>query len=393
MYHIGQEEIDALAAVIRSGKLFRYHESSIAAAFEARYAQFTGTRGCALASSGSAALVAALVGLEVGPGDEVVVPAHTYMATALAVLQVGAIPVVADVDESLTLDPGALRDIIGPRTRAVIPVHMWGLVCDMDAILAVARERGLRVVEDACQCVGGAYEGRPVGSLGDAGCYSFNAYKNMTCGEGGAVASNDARVLQRARCAIDACAFFWTGNDGDVQPFAMAGSRVSELQAAMLHVQLDRLPAIIDRLRAQKRRLTAAAAGLPLHVAPSRSPGHECGAYMVYRLATPADADAFAARVGGTVAGKTGRHTCNFWDPILAKRGAHHPELDPFRHPANRGCRMDYAPDMCRPSLDRLARSVLVRLDPDADDAKQAALADAVRAAAVDLTRAPAAVE
>ena len=386
MYHLGEEEIEAIAKVIRSRKIFRYHEESLCASFERRYASFTGTAHCALASSGSAALVAALAGLGIGPGDEVIVPAHTYMATALAVLQVGAIPVVVDVDESITLDPVALREAVGPRTRAVIPVHMWGLVCDMDPILRVAVDHRLPVVEDACQCVGGAYEGRPVGSMGDAGCYSFNAYKNMTCGEGGAVVARDAQVMQRARCAIDACAFFWTGKEEDVQPFATAGTRVSEIQAAMLHVQLDRLPAIIERLRAQKKRLVAATADCGLDVTPSRSPDHECGCYVMYRLPSTEAADAFAARLGGTVAGKTGRHTCNFWDPILAKRGSHHPDLDPFRMSANRGCRMDYSPDMCPRSLDILARTVMIRLDPDADDAAVDRLAAAVRSAAVDLT-------
>ena len=125
------------------------------------------------------------------------------MASATSVLAVGAIPVIVDVDASITLDPQALEDAIGPRTRAVVPVHMWGAACNMGAIMAIARRRGLLVVEDACQGVGGAFEGRSFGSIGDAGAFSFNYFKNMTCGESGGVATSDDAVAERVRCAID----------------------------------------------------------------------------------------------------------------------------------------------------------------------------------------------
>ena len=132
MLQVGQTEIDALAEVIRSGRMFRYEIGNACENFEERYAGFIGTSHVALCSSGTTALTAALAGLNIGPGDEVIVPAHTYMATALAVLSVGAIPVVVDIDDSITMDPDALRATIGPQTRAVIPVHMWGALCDMD---------------------------------------------------------------------------------------------------------------------------------------------------------------------------------------------------------------------------------------------------------------------
>src|SRR5882724_10354955 len=128
MYRIGQPEIDSVARVINSGKLFRYHQGGECERFEKRYAKFLRVKNVGLTSSGTTALTAALAGLGIGPGDEVIVPAHTYMATAVAVLAVGAIPVIVDVDESITLDPETLAASIGPRTKAVIPVHMWGLV-------------------------------------------------------------------------------------------------------------------------------------------------------------------------------------------------------------------------------------------------------------------------
>ena len=153
----------------------------------------------ALAASGSNALAAAMIAVGLGPGDEVLIPAHTYMATATSVLAVGAIPVIVDIDESITISPKAVEAAIGPRTRAVVPVHMWGAASDMDAIMDIAARRNLIVIEDACQGVGGGYKGRKFGSIGHIGAFSFNYYKNMTSGEGGGVSVNDDRLAKRAQ--------------------------------------------------------------------------------------------------------------------------------------------------------------------------------------------------
>src|SRR5207237_6629818 len=135
MLQVGQEEIAAVSRVIKSKRLFRYTKDSECERFEKRYAKFLAVKHVHLTSSGTTALTAALAGLGIGPGDEVIVPAHTFMATAVAVLAVGAIPVIVDIDESIMMDPAAFEAAIGPYTRAVIPVHMWGSVCDMDAIM------------------------------------------------------------------------------------------------------------------------------------------------------------------------------------------------------------------------------------------------------------------
>jgi dTDP-4-amino-4,6-dideoxygalactose transaminase len=158
MYVAGKEEIDAIAKVIASNALFRYGMGGECDRFEARYAKYLACKHFALAASGSNALAAAMIAAGLGPGDEVLIPAHTYMATATSVLSAGAIPVIVDIDETLTIDPAALEDAIGPCTKAVVPVHMWGTACDMDAIMAIAARRGLIVIEDACQGVGGGYE-------------------------------------------------------------------------------------------------------------------------------------------------------------------------------------------------------------------------------------------
>jgi len=365
MYRVGQKEIDAIAEVLLSGELFRYHKGGQCERFERRYAKFLGVKHVCMTSSGTTALTAALAGLGLGPGDEVLVPACTYMATAVSVLAAGAIPVVVDIDESITLDPRAVAEAIGPQTRALIPVHMWGLPCDMDALMRVARKHKLLVIEDACQGVGGAYEGRMLGSIGDAGAFSFNYYKNMTCGEGGAVVTNDDRVAQRARCMVDCCSFYWTGRKQDIVPFTSNGSRASEIEGAMLNAQLDRIGPIIRALRRQKARILRETAQTGLKATPSNSPDHECGSSVMYTLPSEGQADLFAGLAGGTVCAKTGRHVYTEWDPIFAHQGAQHPALNPFKLPQNRRCRTRYTRDMCARSLQILNRTVKIATHPD----------------------------
>ena len=146
MYEIGNEEVRALQRIISKRKLFRYFENSECSIFEKNYSKYLSIKHTALASSGTAALTAALVGLQIGPGDEVIVPAHPYMATAMSVLSVGAIPVIVDIDESLTISPSALDNACGPRTRAAIVVHMWGTTCNMNEIMKIAKKKNLFIM-------------------------------------------------------------------------------------------------------------------------------------------------------------------------------------------------------------------------------------------------------
>jgi len=202
MYRVGEKEVQAVRRALTSGKIFRYGLGGECSRFEKRFAKYLGVKHVHMTASGTNSLTAALVGLGIGPGDEVVVPACTFMATPVSVVAAGAIPIIVDIDDSITLDPKALEKSIGPRTKAVIPVHMWGLACNMRAIMRVARKHKLLVLEDACQGVGGAYKGRMLGSIGHAGAFSFNYYKNMTSGEGGAFVTNDDRVIRRGSCTV-----------------------------------------------------------------------------------------------------------------------------------------------------------------------------------------------
>ena len=367
MYVVGEEEIEAIAKVIRSGALFRYSATSECDRFEARYAKYLGCRHFALAASGSNALAAAMTAAGLGPGDEVVIPAHTYMATATSVLSVGAIPIIVDIDDSLTIDPAAIEAAIGPRTRAIIPVHMWGAACDMDAVMRIAAAHKLIVIEDACQGVGGSYEGKKFGSIGHLGAFSFNYFKNMTCGEGGGVAVNDDALAERARCAIDPCHFYWHGRNDAVKPFSGNGARASELMGAMLNVQLDRLDGMVEAMRRERKKILEGIAplgNLGLKVAKMNSPDHDCATQVMLSLPSADSAEQFVGVFPSVIAGKTGRHNYTEWDQVLLGAGAAHPEMNPFAMPANAECRRSYSKDMCARSLDILNRTVMVGTHP-----------------------------
>lgn len=340
-------------------------DDSECARFESDYARFLGVEQCIMTASGTNSLAAALMGVGIGPGDEVIVPACTYMATPISVLAAGAIPIIVDIDDSITISPEAVEAAIGPNTKAVIPVHMWGLVCDMDAILDIAKRHDLLVIEDACQGVGGAYKGKMLGSLGDVGAFSFNYYKNMTCGEGGAVVTDNDEWAERIRCAIDPCNFYWKGRKEDFPGFTANGARASEFEGALLNEQLKRIEGMIGRMREQKHKVLEATRNRGLVPIRANSLEWECGTHIMYTFEAKEQAQSFAEKTGGTVTIDTGRHVYTEWDPILAHRGAHHPALNPYNLPENRQCRKEYSMDMCRKSLDILSRTVFIQTHPD----------------------------
>ena len=221
----------------------------------------------------------ALVALGVGPGDEVLVPAYTWVSDAAAVVAVGAVPVLVDVDESLTMDPADAARRTTARTRAMIPVHMGNLVCDMDGLLALAHERGLKVVEDACQAIGVTYRGRQVGSLGDVGVFSFNQHKNLRAGEGGAVLTDDERLLVRAAMYHDVGSYTRADRSTDPEPvFVGLNLRMPELLSALLRPQLARLDEQLRRRRVRRQvRLDELPAPAPCGRARTTTPTPRSG--------------------------------------------------------------------------------------------------------------------
>ncbi|OSZ81190.1 L-glutamine--2-deoxy-scyllo-inosose aminotransferase KanB [Chitinophagaceae bacterium IBVUCB2] len=210
-------------------------EEAICETFGCNYAQLT--------SSGTAALTTAMSALGIGYGDEVITPSFTFVASFEAILSVGAVPVLVDVDDTLTLNPDAVRKAVTPKTKAVMPVHMCGSMADMDALVSICKEHNLFLLEDACQSIGATYKGKHLGTIGDAGTFSFDFVKTMTCAEGGVVMMNNEDLYIKTDGYTD------HGHDhkgadrgADLHPFIGYNYRISELHAAVGLAQIRRLP-------------------------------------------------------------------------------------------------------------------------------------------------------
>ncbi len=252
----GAREEEALLGVLRSGRWGRLEGESVVARFEQRFAKAHDCEYGIACSSGTIALKLALMAIGIQPGDEVIVPPFTFMATATAVLEVNAAPIFVDIEpDTYCIDPAAIERAITPRTRAIIPVHLAGQPADMDAIMELANRHGLYVIEDACHAHGAKYKGRAAGSIGHIGCFSFQASKNMSAGEGGIMITND-KALAEMMFSLHNC-----GREPG-QPwyrhFRLGGNhRLGEFQGAILDCQLDQLEEWCERRTANARALAA----------------------------------------------------------------------------------------------------------------------------------------
>lgn len=369
MYKIGNEELAAVKKVIESGQLFRYRggEGGWCDQFEKALREKIGVKHALTTSSGTAALMCGLVGVGVGPGDEVIVPAYTFMASALAVTAVGGVPIIAEVDETLLLDPRDVARKITRHTKAIIPVHMLGRACDLDALGKLARKHKLAIIEDACQAVGGSYRGRRLGSIGQAGAFSFNHFKIITCGEGGAVLANDDNVYERSRIFYDGgCVFRSDARNIKTPFFAGQNFRASEIQGAILSVQLTRLEGILKKLRTNQAAMRETLAkSKRFRLSPSNELAGDCGCVVPVLFDTDHRAKDFVAFAADKFPFgcwrpiDSGRHVYSNWEPILKQEGSHHPALNPFKKARRK---IDYSADMCPRTLDILGRTVLMNV-------------------------------
>ena len=386
MYRIGKEEIDAVRNVIEQRSLFKINnklQETMHAEEEMKV--LFGTKYPLLMTNGYAALTCALIGMGIGPGDEVIVPAYTYISTAMAVVSAGAMPVIAEVDETLTLCPEDTERKITPRTKAIIPVHIQGFPSNMDALMALADKYGIKVLEDACQADGGSYHGKRLGTVGHAGALSFNYYKVITAGEGGALLTDDHTIFERALIYHDSSAVAYFGNQlEDVETNLFCGSefRTNEISSAILRIQMQRLDGILADLRRNKATMMQALGDVCTFI-PSHDIEGDCGTTLAIRFETAEAADAFskADGIGGTVPINTGKHVYCNWTPIMNKVGALHPLMDPFKMEANRDIVPDYRADMCPGTLDLLARTVYISVNPDWTEEELQAKIEAIRRA------------
>lgn len=375
MAKVGLREWLAIGGVIASGRLARYGGPGEGPLdrFEKAFAEKFGVKHVLTVSSGTGALISALAASGVGPGDEVLVPAYTWIATAASVLAVGAVPVIVDIDETLTMDPEDIARRITPRTRAILPVHMANMVCDMEAIMTLARQNSLMVIEDACQAVGVRYRGQRVGTIGDIGAFSFNQFKNMNIGEGGAVASQSDRYFARARMYHDVGELFRGHLDNYNEPsFFGVNFKASQIQGAMLNVQLAKLDPMLRRMRRRHQVMSHILSGSDaFRLGPHNDPQNAVGLHVLFE--TEGEAKAFAARNRRGVyrVFDSSRHVCTHWTPILEKR-AFHPAMNPYGWAS---ADVEYGPDMCARSLDILKRTCRISLGENYPTALMAYLA------------------
>lgn len=357
----GFREWLAVGKALRGKNLLR-HEGpyGLTAGFERNFAEYMGSSHALALTSGTVGLHAAMTAIGVGPGDEVIVPAYTWIASAAAPALAGAVPILADIDETLTLDPSDLERKITPHTKAIIPVHMVNSPCNMDAIMDIAQRHSLMVVEDACQAVGVEYKGRKCGSFGKVGVYSFNHYKNMTIGEGGAVVTDDPALFSKLMNFHDLGIWARDGYEAGNNPaFLASHSRVTEVQGAMLGVQLSRLEHSIKRI---KRNRTAIAEVLcdsgEFRISPHNDPDN--AATMTVSFQTEGEAEAFSQRPGVHRIYDNSKHVYTNWDPILNQRTAH-PAMNPWawarRH-------ISYDEHTCARTLDIMRRTCRITIDP-----------------------------
>ncbi len=255
----GDEERKEVNDVLSTGVLFRYGFDNSrngnwkAKTFESEFAKYLNINHCLLLSSGTAALTTALTSAGIGSGDEVIVPPFTFVATIESVIACGAIPVFADIDKTLCLNPVSVQDKISSKTKAVIVVQMCGSMAYMDKLVEVCKNNNLLLIEDACQATGAEYFGKKIGTFGDVACFSFDAVKTITCGEGGGIVTNNEAIYLKADAYSDH-GHDHIGNDRGKEGHKILGMnfRISELNAAVGLAQLRKIDKILELQRRNK---------------------------------------------------------------------------------------------------------------------------------------------
>lgn len=248
----GAEERKEVNDVLETGILMRYGFDGPrkgiwkARELEQEICKYFGTKNAQLVSSGTAALTTALAALGIGAGDEVIIPTFTFVASFEAIVSVGAIPVLVDVDDTLTLNPEAVAKAITSQTKAIMPVHMCGSMAQLDELKDLCAQHNLFLIEDACQAIGGTYKGQQLGTIGDMGTFSFDFVKIMTCGEGGVVLTNDAQLAEKCDQYSDHGHDHYGKDRGaDLHPYIGYNFRISELHAAVGLAQIKKLDSFL----------------------------------------------------------------------------------------------------------------------------------------------------
>ncbi len=361
MYDVGTKEIDAVRRVIRKGGFFRYGGQETAG-FEAEWAKLMGCKSVVTVTSGTAALITSLKAMGIGPGDSVLVPCYTFVSTALAVTAVGAIPIYVEVDETMSMDPVDAAKKIESHTACLLPVHMMGTPCNMRALKRLAKKHGLLMLEDCCQAIGGSFGGKRLGTIGDTGAHSFNQFKILSCGEGGAVITSNKKFAERAFMAMDGSCSVWPETGKMDEAFFCGGNfRTNEISTGIMRVQASKLDGILRDLRRTRKQIQR---GLKLpegyRVIESHDEDGNCGVCTIVQADTEAMAAKLQETVGPWLGGwrpiHSGRHVYKHWDVVNDKVGGHHKDWDCFRHPKNKKIKTNYRRKL-KQSEDYMSRS------------------------------------
>jgi dTDP-4-amino-4,6-dideoxygalactose transaminase len=375
---MGQAEIDALTEVIQSGQLGR-HGGTKVKELEREYAALYGVKHAIAVSSGSAAVHTAVATIDPEPGDEIITTPCSDFGTILGMLWQNAIPVFADLDpETFCLDPESVEERITPRTRAIVAVHLFGGLADVDALRAIADKHGIPLIEDCAQAQLAETRGRIAGTIGDIGCFSLNNTKHLNAGEGGFVITNNDNLARRARLFADKA---WPRDEDErYSLFLGQNYRLNELQAAVALVGLKRLQENVDSRRRAVERIYERIAGVPGLTIPAALPNTKSSYWILHLLADQGlDTTAIANALQAEGIPFSAKYVTPLYTwPVLRDRVTYGKSQFPFNSPYS-SRPVDYAPGLCPVFEAARERLFLLSVDEQWTDADADDVATAIR--------------
>jgi 8-amino-3,8-dideoxy-alpha-D-manno-octulosonate transaminase len=365
--YFDDEEVNAVLQVLRAQSPYRFygpHFLNITGKFEDEFRKYVGVKYALAVSSGTAALHTALVGLGVGKGDEVILPTYGWISCPSAIVAAQGTPVLANIDNSLTLDPKDVEKRITKRTKVIMAVHIRGTPCDLDPLKKIAKKHDVLLLEDVAQCGGGSYHGRKLGSIGDAGSFSFQLNKMISAGEGGATVTNDHEIYERMLMFHDVGTPFRGGDEKDfkleIEPFPGVNYRQNEMSSAVLRAQLKKMDKILAKIRSNKAKIKEGISGISgIEFRRQPDPEGEIGVGLVFFVETPKKAILFRdALIAENIITPSGSYPGVMYDP---KRNDGHVFMA-WGHLVPRVKKL--AKKKLKPSLDLLSRAVHIDVSP-----------------------------
>lgn len=393
---LGKEEEEAVLDVVRKGSLFRYYGPQVpthVTQLEGWARQFYGVKHALAVNSGTGALCTAMSALQIGPGCEVIVPAFLWVSTVTAIVQCNAIPVVCEIDDSFNMDAADLRKKITQHTKLIVTVHMAGTPCDMGAIMQVANEHKVPVLEDCAQCNGGSFQGRKVGAFGKVGIFSLQINKNVTAGEGGLLVTDDDALYRRLVATHDV-GVPWENsapNEASDVQFWGQGRRMGELAGSVANIQLRRLPDVVTHMRASKQRIKAALGDLPgVSFRRLNDADGDTGPFLILRFDNEGQARGALEGLKKNV--RNVWRLCEYGLHIyhnigsLVKKVPLSPAGNPWSLPQNADSVYDYRKGACPTSDELFAQSILITVPSKLTRAQEKEMTEAIRASILSTT-------